>query len=103
MDGGKWRAPHTLDIPLSFDNIVHGASMIGTGPEARAMAATMSELWIAFARTGNPNTPHLPSWPPYDLTRRPTMVFDTVSKIVDDPRGDERRLFAPIPYVQPGT
>ena len=103
VDGGKWRAPHTLDIPLAFDNIVHGASMIGTGPEARAMAAVMSEMWIAFARTGNPNTPHLPSWPTYDLNRRATMVFDNVSKIVDDPRGEERRLFAPIPYVQPGT
>src|SRR6185312_11573282 len=38
VDGGKWRAPHTLDIPLAFDNIVTGASMIGTGPEAKAMA-----------------------------------------------------------------
>jgi para-nitrobenzyl esterase len=103
VDGGKWRAPHTIDIPLAFDNIVHGASMIGTGPEARAMAAVMSERWIAFARTGNPNTPHLPSWPTYDLTRRATMVFDNVSQVVDDPRGDERRLFAPIPYIQPGT
>ena len=103
VDGGKWRAPHTIDIPLAFDNIVHGASMIGTGPEARAMAAVMSEMWIAFARTGNPNTPHLPTWPTYDLTRRATMVFDNVSKVVDDPRGDERRLFAPIPYLQPGT
>jgi len=103
VDGGKWKAPHTLDIPLAFDNIVHGASMIGTGPESAAMAAAVSEVFIAFARTGNPNTPRLPAWPPYDLTRRATMVFDRVSQIVDDPRGDERRLFAPISYIQPGT
>ncbi|HVW21004.1 MAG TPA: carboxylesterase family protein [Opitutaceae bacterium] len=103
VDGGKWRAPHTLDIPLAFDNIVTGSSMIGTGPEARAMAQTMSEVWIAFARSGNPNTARLPHWPAYHLDRRATMVFDTVSKVVDDPRGAERRLFAPIPYVQPGT
>jgi para-nitrobenzyl esterase len=31
------------------------------------------------------------------------MIFDAVSKVVDDPRGDERRLFAQVPYVQPGT
>ncbi len=103
VDGGKWRAPHTLDIPLMFDNTVTGASMIGTGPEARAMAAVMSERVIAFARTGRPDTPHLPAWPTYDLARRATMVFDNASKVVDDPRGDERRLFAPVEYVQPGT
>ena len=57
VDGGKWRAPHTLDLPLAFDNIVHGESMIGNGPEARRLAGVMSEMWIAFARTGNPNTP----------------------------------------------
>jgi len=31
------------------------------------------------------------------------MVFHVRSKIVDDPRGDERRMFARVPYVQPGT
>jgi para-nitrobenzyl esterase len=103
VDGGKWLAPHTLDIPLAFDNVVHGASMIGSGPGARAMAAAMSGMAIAFARTGNPNTPPLPLWPPYDLARRATLVFDTPSRIVSDPRGDERRLFAPVEYVQPGT
>jgi len=103
VDGGKWRAPHTLDIPLAFDNIVTGASMIGTGPEAKAMAEVMSEVWIAFARTGDPRTARLPDWPTYDLQRRATMVFDNTSKVVDDPRGAERRMFAPIPYVQPGT
>lgn len=103
VDGGKWRAPHTLDIPLLFDNVIYGASMLGNGPGAAALAATMSEMGIAFARTGHPQTPRLPAWPNYDLARRATMVFDTDSRVVDDPRGDERRLFAPVPYVQPGT
>ncbi len=30
-------------------------------------------------------------------------VFDTNTRVVDDPRGAERRLFAQVPYVQPGT
>jgi para-nitrobenzyl esterase len=103
VDGGKWKAPHARDIPLVFDNVAYAASMTGAGPEAQRLADQMSEAWIAFARTGNPQTPRLPPWPPYDLAHRSTMVFDVVSKVVDDPRGDERRLFAPVSYVQPGT
>ena len=30
------------------------------------------------------------------------MVFNRESRVVDDPRGDERRLFGQVPYVQPG-
>jgi para-nitrobenzyl esterase len=63
----------------------------------------MSEALLAFARTGNPATPVLPAWPRYDLDKRPTMIFDVPTRVQSDPRGAERRLFAPIPYVQPGT
>ena len=35
--------------------------------------------------------------------RRATMVFNRESRVVDDPRGRERRLFGQVPYVQPGT
>jgi para-nitrobenzyl esterase len=31
------------------------------------------------------------------------MVFDLPPSVADDPRGRERRLFAQVPYVQPGT
>jgi len=103
VDGGKWRAPHTLDIPLSFDNVSYGSSMVGQGPRAQAMADIMSDCWIAFARTGNPDTEALPHWPRFELARRPTMIFDLPPHLENDPRGAERRLFAPIVYVQPGT
>jgi para-nitrobenzyl esterase len=103
VDGGKWKAPHTLDIPLVFDNAAYGASMVGQGPAAQRMADLMSETWIAFARTGHPDTPHLPPWPRFELERRATMIFDLDPQVVDDPRGAERRLFASVPYVQPGT
>ncbi len=101
-DGGKFGAPHASDIQLVFDNIAKpGASAIG--PTAQAMADQMSEAFIAFARTGDPNCKAIPKWERYGLQRRQTLVFNTPSKLVDDPRGAERAFFAQVPFVQAGT
>ena len=77
--------------------------MVGTGADAQAVADQMAETCLAFARTGRPDNPRIPAWPVYDLNRRATLVFDRTSTVVLDPRGGERRLFSPVPYVQPGT
>jgi len=103
VDGGRWGAHHGLDVPFVFDNAVKVPEKVGTGDDAKELAALMSEFWIAFARTGKPNTKNLPDWSPYLLPRRSTMVFDKESKLVDDPRSGERKLFEQVPYVQPGT
>jgi para-nitrobenzyl esterase len=102
-DGGKWGAPHTLDIPLVFGTLEKQGSITGTDESAQKMSAQMSDAFITFARTGNPNTPSIPTWTPYTLPRRETLVFDVPSQLVDDPRGAERRLFATVPFIQQGT
>ena len=56
-----------------------------------ALAEAMSEAWVSFARTGNPNHQGLPEWPAFDNTRRATMMFDTECRAVNDPYGEERR------------
>ena len=56
------------------------------------MADLMADAWIAFARTGNPNTPALPQWPTYDTRTRATMIFDLDPQVVQDPDGEEREL-----------
>ena len=71
--------------------------MTGSGSEQQKLADLMSDAWIAFARTGNPQTRALPQWPTYDAARRPTMIFDVIPRIVDDPDGDERELLAALP------
>ncbi len=103
IDGGKWGAPHTLDIPLALNTVDVADGMSGNGPQAQSLSALMSDTWIAFARTGNPNHAGLPRWRPYDLQNRWTMSFDTKSTLVKDPRGSERRLVEQVPYTQPGT
>ncbi len=94
VDGGKWGSPHSLDLAMVFDNVALSASMVGTGPEAQAVADQMSAAWLAFARGGNPNNPRIPEWPAHNAADRATMVFDVRSRVVNDFRGDERVLLA---------
>ncbi|HEX6636789.1 MAG TPA: carboxylesterase/lipase family protein, partial [Steroidobacteraceae bacterium] len=102
-DGGKWGAFHTLDIPLMFGTLTAPNSATGDSADARAVSATMQGALLAFARTGDPNYQGMPRWQPYTLPRRATMVFDRESRLEDDPRGAERRLFARVPFIQQGT
>jgi para-nitrobenzyl esterase len=93
----KRGAFHTHDIPLVFGTLGAEGSQTGTGDAARRVSGQMMSAFAALARTGKPG------WAPYTLPKRATMVFDTVSRTVDDPRKWERELFARVPYVQPGT
>lgn len=101
VDGGKWRALHTIDIPLVFDNISQ-SRYTKDAPGAQAVANAMSEALLVFARTGDPGTAALP-WPRFDLVKRPTMIFGVPCRLENDPRGAERRLFERTVYIQPGT
>ncbi|MDY6922816.1 MAG: carboxylesterase/lipase family protein [Pseudomonadota bacterium] len=102
LANGRTGAFHTSDIPLMFDTLsAEGSGAIG--PQAQGMADVMSEALLAFARTGDPNHPGLPVWTPYSLARRETMIMDLPPRMETDPRGDERRFFGRIPYIQPGT
>jgi para-nitrobenzyl esterase len=100
---GRYKAPHTMDIPFAFDNVALAPGMVGDTPEeqkrAQAMADAVSESYIAFARTGNPNNTHVPHWPNFNLQTRPTMIFDDTVRVENDPRGRQRALIEAVPYV----
>jgi para-nitrobenzyl esterase len=90
VQGGRLKSPHTMEIPFAFDNIKISARLTGGGAEAMALADKVSDAWIAFARTGNPNTPKLPMWPAFTSKDRATMVIDDTSKVVNDPLREQR-------------
>ena len=102
-EGRRTRAFHTLDIPLVFDTIAQPGSRTGTSDEARAVAASMRDALLAFARSGDPRTGETAAWSPYSLPRRETMVFGATPVMQDDPRGGERALYQRVPFVQRGT
>jgi para-nitrobenzyl esterase len=89
--GGRPRAYHCSDIAFAFDNTDVAATMTGGGPEARALAAKVSDAFINFARQGNPNHSGLPHWPAFTAANGETMVFNTQCEVKNDPDREERK------------
>ena len=90
LQGGRLKSPHTIEIPFAFDNVQISRQITGGGADAMALADRVSDTWIAFARTGDPNTSKLPNWPAFNAIERPTMVINNQSKVVSDPIREQR-------------
>lgn len=78
---GMFKSIHCIDICFEFDNIRRCEEMTGGGKEAYALAAKMSQAWINFARTGNPNAKGLPNWPAYTAQNGAAMLFDNKPEV----------------------
>jgi para-nitrobenzyl esterase len=89
--GGRPRAYHCSDISFAFDNTDVAATMTGGGPEARQLAAKVSDAFINFARKGNPNHSGLPNWPAFTAANGETMIFNTRCEARNDPDREERK------------
>ncbi|EJL37074.1 carboxylesterase type B [Caulobacter sp. AP07] len=60
-----WKgAPHSSDLAYVFDTL--STLKDKTSPADQAMATRWADTWVAFAKTGAPDTPALPGWPRYD-------------------------------------
>jgi para-nitrobenzyl esterase len=86
---------HGLELPFVFGTLdSKGAdAFAGSGPAAEALATTMQDAWLAFARTGDPG----PGWPRYDPSTRSTMLLGPICEVADDPMGAERRAWEGLP------
>ena len=73
---------HTAEIPFVFNNIdkVEG-TLKGRGKDAYKLAGKISQVWINFARTENPNAEGLPKWLPYNTKNGAVMIFDDKSEV----------------------
>ncbi|MGB7217530.1 MAG: carboxylesterase family protein [Vicinamibacterales bacterium] len=91
---GKLRTMHSMELPFVFDHPDLISFMTGMGRDRAELAQKMSDAWVAFARSGNPNHSGIPSWAPWNPTDWPTLVFGAETKAVNDPWGEERRAMA---------
>lgn len=92
--GGALGATHALEIPFVFNMTDDAMWSFLAGPTPpRALAEAMHGAWTAFARTGDPNTAAIPTWPAYDAATRPTMVFGDTIAVVEDPASEIRKAW----------
>ncbi len=82
--GGLFKAGHALELPFVFDN-VDQVPITGKRVDRHQLASSVSEAWIAFARTGSPGHAGIPAWPRYTETERDTLVFDVPCRLERDP------------------
>jgi para-nitrobenzyl esterase len=89
---GALRACHALELPFVFGtlNAPFQDRFAGTGPVVTTLSETMMDCWLAFARSGSPDTLAAGDWVPYDSERRATMVFDAKTRLEDAPYEEER-------------
>ncbi|MBU3821086.1 carboxylesterase family protein [Flavobacteriaceae bacterium XHP0103] len=85
VDNASKGSFHGLDLPLAFNNVDLRADWTGNTEEAWELADKMSDAWINFAKTANPNVEgKLPEWPLYTIENGATMYFDNESKVVNN-------------------
>src|SRR5256884_2593907 len=96
--GGVLGAAHAVEIPFVWNTLDTEIARRFTGdsPTRQPLADLMQAARAAFIRSGHPAIASLPAWPPYDLERRATMIFNDVAHVVDDPQGQVRALWKQV-------
>ncbi|MCF8590044.1 carboxylesterase/lipase family protein [Gordonia liuliyuniae] len=92
-------ATHTSEMIAVFglDRSPAGWALTALGgrKNLRAVTEQVQGHWINIAHHGEP----LSSWPRYTATERDTLVFDTHTRVVEDPERDRRLAWATYPRM----
>jgi len=54
----------------------------------------MAGAWVAFAKSGNPSHRGIPDWPAYTTDTRQTMIFNSTSRVANDPWAELRAMWS---------
>ncbi|MBX7121472.1 MAG: carboxylesterase family protein [Opitutaceae bacterium] len=85
-------AAHAADIAFTFGQPKGTPFPVDWTPEAKALSERMRDSFIAFAKTGSPQTSALPQWPRHDPDGLHYLRFDVKPSVARDIIGTERRF-----------
>ena len=94
-------SPHELDVALVFGNVESAAGLNGGGADAHRLSEILRASWLAFARTGSPESRLVPEWPPYETGSRCALVLDPEPSVRTDV--DAAQFRAVVPHVDSGV
>lgn len=97
VDNASKGSFHGLDIPLAFNNVDLRPDWTGNTEEAWQLADKMSDAWLNFVKTGNPNVKgKLPDWETYTKENGATMYFDNECRIVNNHDRELMQFIKPV-------
>jgi para-nitrobenzyl esterase len=70
MRDASQRAPHAMELGYVFQTLPDRATEVDW-----RISGVMSDYWVQFATTGNPNGEGLPPWPTYDADRQQHQII----------------------------
>lgn len=71
-------ASHGMELPFMSNNVTLQREMTGSTEEAYIFENVISNVWLSFIKTGNPNCKDIPVWEPYNAETSPCMLLDNV-------------------------
>jgi para-nitrobenzyl esterase len=85
-------AAHTDDIAFVMQTLDSEADLELVSADDRRISSLMSDYWVQFAKTGNPNGPGLPDWLPWEPTNRVVLEIGDNIVIREKPFEDRMQL-----------
>lgn len=82
----QFKAFHTGEVPYSFDNLRFVKRP--WEPVDHELAKSMSDYWVSFVKTGNPNHSKALSWPLFNAKDKTTLYFNSKNKVAPMEDGD---------------
>ncbi|MCR5624129.1 MAG: carboxylesterase family protein [Lachnospiraceae bacterium] len=86
-------ACHAMELSYVFGNLdekIYTGNLVN-----KELAEVVHEMWVNFARTGNPSTTHY-EWKKYDAENRHTMLLGKKIGLTKDPKSEQRKLLMPL-------